>query len=159
WKASRKLTLNLGLRWEYNSPATDIAGLWRSAEWRSGLDKPLQFVPDKIRTVYNFYEPSKKQFQPRIGLAYRLTENWVVRSGFGIYYNVHQLNNYSILNLNPPLSGSSNFANTISNGVLVPGTPVYSFSSPFGPVSTTSAVNANTLNTDNFQPYVAMWSF
>ena len=64
---------------------------------------------------------------PRIGLAYRLTENWVVRSGFGIYYNVHQLNNYSILNLNPPLSGSSNFANTISNGVFVPGATVYNF--------------------------------
>ena len=59
---------------------------------------------------------------PRIGLAYGLTDDWVIRSGFGIYYNVHQLNNYSILNLNPPLSGSSAFANTIStaSSFLVP---------------------------------------
>ena len=159
WKASRKLTLNLGLRWEYNSPATDIAGLWRSAEWRNGLDKPLQFVPDKIRTVYNFYDPSKKQFQPRIGLAYRLTEHWVVRSGFGIFYNVHQLNNYTILNLNPPLSGSSNFANTIRNGVYVPGATLYDFSSPFGTPNPASIANANVLNRNNYQPYVAQWTF
>ena len=112
WKPLRRLTLNLGLRWEYNSPATDVQGLWRSAEWRNGLDKAPVFVPDQIRTVYQFYNPSKKQFMPRIGLAYRLTDDWVIRSGFGIYYNVHQLNNYSILNLNPPLSGSSAFANT-----------------------------------------------
>ncbi len=96
---------------------------------------------------------------PRIGLAYRLTDDWVIRSGFGIYYNVHQLNNYSILNLNPPLSGSAAFANTISNGVIVPGSTVYSFTSPFGVPSPTSLTNANTLTTDNYQPYVAQWSF
>jgi len=159
WKPLRRLTLNLGLRWEYNSPATDVQGLWRSAEWRNGRNNPPEYVPADIRTVYQFYKPSKKQFMPRIGLAYRLTDDWVVRSAFGIYYNVHQLNNYSILNLNPPLSGSSNFANTISNGVLVPGSTIYNFTNPFGTPSPTSITNANVLSLDNFQPYVAQWSF
>lgn len=159
WKATRKLTLNLGLRWEYNSAATDIAGLWRSGEWRNGLDKPLQYVPDKIRTIYKFYDPSKKQFQPRIGLAYRITDNWVIRSGFGIYYNVHQLNNYSILNLNPPLSGSANYANTILDTVYASGAPIYNFNNPFAAPNPTSPVNANVLNTQNFQPYVSQWTF
>jgi hypothetical protein len=159
WKPIRRLTLNLGLRWEYNSPATDVQGLWRSAEWRNGLNNPLEYVPADIRTVYQFYNPSKKQFMPRVGLAYRLTDDWVIRSAFGTYYNVHQLNNYSILNLNPPLSGSTAFANTISNGVLVPGATVYNFTNPFGQPSPTSLTNANVLNTDNFQPYVAQWSF
>lgn len=158
WKVSRRLTLNLGLRWEYNTAAEDVRGLWRSAEWRNGLDKPPEFVPAEIRTRYQFYEPQKTQFMPRIGLAYRITDNWVYRSGFGIYYNVHQLNNYTILNLNPPLSGSSQFANTIRNGVLVPGAPVYNFSNPFGTPNPASPTNANVLNTDNFQPRVAMWS-
>jgi len=159
WKPLRRLTLNLGLRWEYNGPATDVQGLWRSAEWRNGLSSPPLFVPEQIRTVYQFYKPSKKQFMPRVGLAYRLTDDWVIRSAFGIYYNVHQLNNYSILNLNPPLSGSSAFANTISNGVIVPGSTVYNFTNPFGTPSPTSIANANVLTTDNFQPYVAQWSF
>ncbi len=159
WKPLRRLTLNLGLRWEYNSPATDVDGLWRSAEWRNGRTNSPQFVPDQIRTVYQFYNPSKKQFMPRIGLAYRLTDDWVIRSAFGIYYNVHQLNNYSILNLNPPLSGSINFANNISNGVFFPGSTVYNFTNPFGTPSATSLTNANVLTQDNFQPYVAQWSF
>ncbi len=158
WKPVRRLTLNLGLRWEYNSPATDIRGLWRSAEWRQGLNNPPEFVPAQIRTVYQFYRPSKTQFMPRVGLAWRLTDDWVLRSGFGIFYNVHQLNNYTILNLNPPLSGSSQFSNTARNGVLVPGTTVYSFSNPFGAVNPASPTNANVLNTDNFQPYVTQWS-
>ena len=159
WKVSRNLTLNLGIRWEYNTAATDIDGLWRSAEWRNGLTKPPQYVPDLIRTVYNFYTPSKTQFQPRIGLAYRLGDNWVIRSGFGIYYNVHQLNNYTILNLNPPLSGSSNFANTVVNGAYVPGATLYNFNNPFGVLNPQSIANANVLNTDNFQPYVTQWTF
>lgn len=159
WKPLRRLTLNLGLRWEYNTSATDVRGLWRSAEWRNGLNNPPEYVPAQIRTVYQFYKPQKDMFMPRLGLAYRLTDAWVVRAGFGIYYNVHQLNNYTILNLNPPLSGSTAFANTISNGVIVPGSTLYNFTNPFGTPSPTSLTNANVLNTDNFQPYVTQWSF
>jgi len=159
WKPLRRLTLNLGLRWEYNSPATDVQGLWRSAEWRNGRNSLPEYVPAQIRTPYQFYTPSKTQFMPRIGLAYRLTDDWVIRSAFGIYYNVHQLNNYSVLNLNPPLSGSSNFANNISNGALIPGSAVYNFTNPFGTPSPTSLTNANVLTLDNFQPYVSQWSF
>jgi hypothetical protein len=156
WKATRKLTLNLGLRWEYNSAATDIRGLWRSAELRGGQ---FEFVPAQIRTVYQFYKPQRDMFMPRLGIAYRLSDNWVIRSGYGIYYNIHQLNNYTILNLNPPLSGSSNFANNVRNGALIPGSPVYNFTNPFGAANPTSAISANVLNTDNFQPYVNQWSF
>lgn len=159
WKPVRRLTVNLGVRWEYNSPATDIRGLWRSVEWRQGLNNPPEFVPAQIRTVYKFYEPSKRQFMPRVGVAWRVANDWVVRTGFGIFYNVHQLNNYTILNLNPPLSGSISFSNTVRNGVLVPGTPIYSFDNPFGALNPASPTVAVALNKDNFQPYVTQWSF
>jgi hypothetical protein len=160
WKVSKKLTVNLGIRWEYATAAKDVRGLWRSAIWPNGLNRPMQFIPDQIRTVTEFYEPSKTQFMPRAGLAYRVSDNWVIRSGFGIYYNIHQLNNYTILNLNPPLSGSANFANNIANSALViAGSPQYTFANPFGATNPRSLVNANALNSDNFQPYVTQWSF
>jgi hypothetical protein len=158
WKASRKLTVNLGLRYEYNTAATDIDGLWRSLEWRNGINRPPEFVPAKIREVYQFYQPQKTMFMPRIGVSYRATENWVVRVGYGVYYNVHQLNNYTILNLNPPLSGSANFVNQAANQTLIGSNP-FTFANPFGAVNPTSPTSANVLNTDNFQPYVNQWSF
>lgn len=159
WKASRRLTLNLGLRWEYNTAATDVQGLWRSAEWRNGLNNPPQFVPDQIRTQYKFYEPQKDMFMPRLGVAYRVTDDWVIRSAFGFYYNVHQLNNYTILNLNPPLSGSTNFNNDAANNRLVNPNQFFNFVNPFGAANPSAATSANVLNTDNFQPVVYQWSF
>ena len=161
WKASKKLTLNLGLRWEYNTAATDIRGLWRNGEWTKGLNQPIEFVPSQIRTVYQFYKPQKTLFMPRIGVAYRFDDKWVMRMGYGIFYNVHQLNNYTILNLNPPLSGSANFNNSFANGVLTnPNAPYFTLANPFGTFNAaTTATAANVLNTDNFQPQVHQWSF
>src|SRR5215471_801932 len=158
WKTTRRLTMNLGLRWEYNTDANDIRGLWRSAEWRNGLSSAPQFVPYQIRTQYQFYQPSKKQFMPRIGLAYRVKDAWVVRAGFGIYDNVHQLNTYTIFNLNPPLSGSSQYSQTVDTKNVLPPNP-YTTAVPFGPVDNTSAINANTLNSSNYEPRTHQWSF
>jgi len=159
WKATKKLTLNLGLRWEYNTAATDVRGLWRNGEWTKGLGQPIEFVPAQIRTTYKFYKPEKTLFMPRIGIAYRIDEKWVARLGYGIFYNVHQLNNYTILNLNPPLSGSANFNNSFANGVLTnPNAPYFTLANPFGTFTANSATSANVLNTDNFQPQVHQWS-
>jgi hypothetical protein len=155
WKISRKLTLNLGLRYEYNTMATDVQGLWRSAELLNGQ---WTFVPGQIRTLYDFYKPQKNLIMPRIGLAYRLSDTWVMRAGYGIYYNIHQLNNYTILNLNPPLSGSSVSFNNASNNALVSPAASLTFANPFGVISPTSNTSANVLNKDNFQPQVNQWS-
>ena len=159
WKVSRKLTLNLGLRWEYNTPAVDIKGLWRSLSFTE-LTNGLPTVVPAIGTEKEFYQSSKKLFMPRLGIAYRPSDNWVVRAGLGIYYNVHQLNNYTILNLNPPKSGTSNFSNTSSGGRITNAAtqPILTFAAPFGVVSQTSATGINALSPDNNQPYVTQWS-
>ncbi len=156
WKISRKLTMNIGVRYEYNTMATDVQGLWRSAELRNGQ---WTFVPTKIRdNTYQFYKPQRNMFMPRIGLAYRLNNDWVLRAGYGIYYNAHQLNNYTILNLNPPLSGSANFVNNATNNALVNTVNPLTFANPFGVVNRSIGTSANVLNTDNFQPQVNQWS-
>jgi hypothetical protein len=157
WKASRRLTLNLGIRYEYNTVATDVKGLWRSLSFQDQVNGIPTLLPN-IRTPYDFYSPEKKLFMPRVGVAYRLSERTVIRTGYGIYYNVHQLNNYTILNLNPPLSGSSAFSNTASNGIITDSNPLTS-ANPFGVLNPGSTINANTLNPDDFQPRIHQWSF
>ncbi len=159
WRASRKLTLNIGLRWEYNTAAVDIKGLWRSLSLTERTNGLPTLIPN-IGTEYAFYKPSKKQFLPRLGIAYRPTDNWVLRAGFGIYYNVHQLNNYTILNLNPPKSGTANFANSATGGRITNAAnqPILTFAAPFGVVSQTSATGINALDPLNNQPYVSQWS-
>jgi len=157
WKVSRRLTINAGLRYEYNTTATDVKGLWRSLSFGVIQNSFPSLVPN-IRTPYAFYTPDKKDFAPRLGLAYRLNDKTVIRTGAGIYYNVQQLNNYTILNLNPPLSGSVPFTNTPSNGIIVNSNPI-TLVNPFGVLSPTSTINANTLNPNNFEPRIYQWSF
>ncbi|HZT30514.1 MAG TPA: carboxypeptidase regulatory-like domain-containing protein [Bryobacteraceae bacterium] len=157
WKVSQRLTLNLGLRYEYNTTAVDSHGLWRSLSFATVQNGYPSLIPN-IRTPYSFYSPDSKDFAPRVGLAYRLGEKTVIRTGAGIYYNVQQLNNYTILNLNPPLSGSTPFTNTASNGVIVNQNP-YTLANPFGTINSKSAINANTLNPNNFEPKIYQWSF
>ena len=157
WKVTQRLTVNIGGRYEYNSMAKDIDGLWRTLDFSNKVDGYPTLAP-LIRKQYNFYNPQKTIFMPRLGLAYRASEKTVVRGGFGIYYNVHQLNNYTILDLNPPLSGSSNFTNSAdATGKLLSATPI-TFAQPFGVVNTTSAISANTLDHTNLEPYVTQWS-
>lgn len=159
WKLSRKLTLNYGVRWEYNTPAVDVEGLWRSLSFDTKTGGLPTVVPN-IGTEYVFYKPQKALFMPRLGFAFRPTDNWVIRGGLGIYNNVHQLNNYTILNLNPPKSGTSNFANSATAGKITNSAtqPVLTFAAPFGVVNPTSATGINALNPDNPQPSVAQWS-
>ncbi len=159
WKATRKLTLNYGLRYEYNTPAVDIKGLWRSLSFEQQVNGIPTVIPN-IGTEFEFYKSQKTLFMPRLGFAYRWTDDWVFRGGFGIYYNVHQLNNYTILNLNPPKSGTSNFANSSTGGRITnaAGQPVLTYAAPFGTVNTTSATGINAISPDNPQPYTSQWS-
>ncbi|MBI1745478.1 MAG: TonB-dependent receptor [Acidobacteria bacterium] len=84
WKVSKELTLNLGLRYELNTPPVEVYN--RQSNFDPGTGQVLVagrngVSPTLVNTFY-------KGFAPRIGLAYRLTEDnkMVLHAGYGISY-------------------------------------------------------------------------
>jgi outer membrane receptor protein involved in Fe transport len=95
WQVTRKLTLNAGLRYEYYPLIGRSNG------------KGVERLDPETNLVYlgargdvprsNGFTVSKKLFAPRLGLAYRLDDQTVIRSGYGM--------NYSPLPWSRPLQG------------------------------------------------------
>jgi hypothetical protein len=91
WKLSSKLTLNLGLRWDMDSPR------FERDNHQSGFDpapiNPVAGIPGIItfsgvdgRSKYA-HDFDKNNFGPRFGFAWRVAGGMVVRGGYGIAYN------------------------------------------------------------------------
>jgi hypothetical protein len=105
WDASRKLTLNIGLRYELDTVPLSPTGY---ATVLNATQTALVPIPTDIPDpYYPLTEPWHKGYAPRFGFAYRVTNNWVVRGGFGLYYNPNQTNSYTLLDTNPPMSSAS----------------------------------------------------
>jgi hypothetical protein len=134
FKATSKLTINFGIRWDYYGPVTEADGRIRNLSFAEGEGRVIngQFVPMLVpnpNVKEELYDINWKQFMPRVGIAYRFSDTMVLRIGAGQYYSPQQTNNFNILGLNPPFSGSTAFQNdrnrptaTIDNPFA--GTPV-----------------------------------
>jgi hypothetical protein len=93
WRITQHLMLNLGLRWDYESPITDrfdrlVSGFDASTPTRLGANGPsvrggLLFADKDHRLPY---KRDLNNFGPRVGYAYRIGEKLVVRGGWGITY-------------------------------------------------------------------------
>jgi Carboxypeptidase regulatory-like domain len=123
WQASRNLTLNIGLRYELNTPVQTYAG------FASMLAEDQEtIIPSSFPTVgFKFHDPNYTDIAPRLGAAYRLGDKTVLRAGFGIYYNPNQMNSFTFLTNNPPLAAVTTYTSDPAN-------PTLSFSNPTGPV-------------------------
>lgn len=84
YRATRKLTLNLGLRWEYYSPFSEVADRWAffnsntavvDVAGRDGVDS-------RVGVQRNF-----RDLAPRFGFAYHALPKTVIRGGYGLFYN------------------------------------------------------------------------
>ena len=81
WRISPRLTVNLGVRYEYSAPYTEARGNFLNLDY-SRLPKPPQLVP-----VDTGSRPDRNNFAPRVGLAWQLPGKMVFRAGYGIYFS------------------------------------------------------------------------
>ncbi len=83
WRVNTRLTMNLGLRYEIDTPITEVNGLLSNL-----LPGRGNFVvgSDELPRLHNI---DKNNFAPRVGFAYRLTDDgkWTVRGGSGVYHD------------------------------------------------------------------------
>ena len=82
-RVSPALTINAGLRWEYEAPATESTGRL------SNLALAPDFSSATVTTGTSVLQPDRRGVQPRLGVAWRPVpgSSLVVRGGYGIYRN------------------------------------------------------------------------
>jgi len=126
WKADRHLTLNLGVRYEFNgtSNSEDLQHLNTIA------NDPNIIVPVVNQPLlFNTPKAPKKDFAPRIGFAYSPGDNATtsIRGGFGMAYDV-LYDNIGILAVPPQVGATFDVDETKLNSAAActVGQPVYS---------------------------------
>jgi len=100
WQLTRRLNLNMGLRYEYFGPL------------HSDRKDIAVFIPGRGLVVQgagidSIFPPNKNDFAPRLGFAYQPTDkgDLVVRGGFGIFFD--QINMNPFLDFRPPIAAAS----------------------------------------------------
>lgn len=189
WKLSRKLTVNLGLRYEYESPMTerfDRAAIHYDSSTPNPVNEaakanyaksPIpelgvaQFAAIGGLTFANvgnnprtFWTPEKTNFQPRIGFAYQYKPKTIIRGGYGIYTASIGVN-YTNTN-QTGFSQSTQMLPSLDNGLTFFATNANPF--PNGlipPAGATGGLKTNLgqqvqfFNDRRSHPYSQRWSF
>ena len=91
WQVTRRLTVNYGLRWEYYPI---YAHNWYGAVRYDPVSHNVLIGGEGSTPWDTGATASKKGFAPRLGVAYRLTEKTVVRSGYGITVDPENMRNH-----------------------------------------------------------------
>ncbi|MCC6391303.1 MAG: TonB-dependent receptor [Bryobacterales bacterium] len=133
FKVNSRLTLDLGLRWDRFGSPSYSDGLQYNWDPSTGnvivpqnkLDRVSPLYPKSITVAAGEVRqsPSRANFVPRIGAAYRIADKWVVRGGYGVFNET--VGRYSRLS-SAPFQISETYQNAITNGQ-----PLLTFPNPF----------------------------
>lgn len=150
WKASSDLTLNLGLRWEYFTPAYEANDNLAGFDERTGTI----VVAGANGVPRGFRDPFYKAFQPRIGAAYRPggSVRTVLRAAYGV--NFMPLGTHPVpfsMVTNPPLFVSESY---VGNAIMPDLTLRNAFPSGRGVAS--RALTSISAGAED--PYIQQWN-
>ncbi len=94
WKITRKLTINLGLRYEFDVPRWEVMN--RYSYWDLNAPSPISVPGYTLKGVYKFvndqtrspFDADMNNIAPRLGFAYALNNKTAIRAGAGIFYTL-----------------------------------------------------------------------
>ena len=144
WRVSPRLTINLGLRYEYASPYTEARNNLLNLDY-SALPQPPH-----LARVHSGVEPDRNNFAPRVGLAWQLDRLTVFRAGYGIYYSDEiAVESYDLV-----LNGLLNEVNQTQGGRL----PVLTTRDGFPQTASTGFPSYFGVDPKARTPYVQQWT-
>ena len=85
WKVNSNLSVNLGLRYDFITPSMEAQN--RQANFDPATGK-LVNAKDGSLADRGLVDPDKNNFAPRVGVVYKLNETTVIRTGYGLFYNL-----------------------------------------------------------------------
>lgn len=156
-KINPRLVVNVGLRWEYDQWPHHIRGRLSGFDTLTGQPfwastNPITGQPANVRP--QIADPRYKNFAPRVGFAYRLTNKTTVRSSYGIFYNSNFSWEWSDSRGGWPFSVSDNLSG-LNTGVAL--RPTESLFQSFDP-RTASRQDQHTVSRDVKTPYMQNWN-
>lgn len=122
FKVSPKLTLQLGIRYEYQPPAIETHD--RTSDFDLTVRDPLTGMMGAVvfagdgdgRTGRRtFVDSQKTNFGPRIGGAYALSDRTSLRGGYGIFYGANVFNGFSSVPFSRGFGGTDNISNALAH--------------------------------------------
>ncbi len=146
-KVNRRLTLNLGLRYEFATPQ------WEKDNFLTNFDpssNSLIQAKDGSIAARALVNPDKNNFAPRLGFAYGLSEKTILRAGYGVsYIHFNRLGGENLLSFNGPHVVAINITQQPSQGLWGANTPPTTCFRPTQqgyPVGLNVPANFSTLN-------------
>src|SRR5579871_3228832 len=160
FRVNSKLTLNMGLRWEFATPR------WERDNMLSNYDPAANsMITAKDGGLYDrsLVHPDYRDWAPRFGFAYSIDSKTVFRGGYGIsYVHLNRLGSADELGINGPQVNIATINQAIPAGGSVPSsflTTQNAFPASLASPASFNPVNANVayIPADTRWPYVQTW--
>lgn len=167
WKVLPSLTLNLGLRWDVETPFTEVAN--RMSIFDPTLADPITGLPGGLRFAGRGGSGSRlvntdlNNWGPRLGFAWspRNGQFLVLRGGYGLIYSPLTRGAVASPSINAGFSASTSFS-TLDNlappFALGQGFPFHNLPDPNPSAGFQVGQSVNYVNPDNRVPYIQQWS-
>jgi hypothetical protein len=152
WKVLPNLTVNIGLRYEFDTPYTEVYNRMANFDFQTGQI----VVPGAAGWPRGLVKPDTDNFEPRFGIAWSPTKRIVVRSAFGVFSNIEAPVTTTRLTENPPFEQTPAFTNDMFQ-------PTYTINQGFPNtitnISNPTGVGLNTWQENFKEGRVMEWNF